>query len=231
MATQAVLYTRVSTAGQAAEGVSLEAQSARIIAHCLVNNLEVIGSFCDAGISGKSTKNRPEFNKALELACSKKAVLVFYSLSRVSRSTRDLLDISEKVKKAGAGLVSIQDQIDTSTAMGTFLFTLLAALCALERELIGERTKGALAHLKATGRKTGGHVPYGYNWDGDGALMKSDSEQAVIAVMMDLHGRSETPSAIARHLNTAGITSKLGGKWSGKVVNGILKNWKEGDSA
>jgi len=219
---KAVIYTRVSTTGQAEEGVSLDAQIARAREYAERNGLEVIGEFCDAGISGKSVKNRPEFQKALDLACKTRATLVFYSLSRISRSTRDLMDIAEKVRVAGAGLASLQEQIDTTTAMGNFLFTILSALCALERELISERTRTALDHLKKNGQVYG-HIPYGYTATDDGMLIENEEEQRVLAMMYEWRTKEWLNfKGITDRLNAMNILSKNGHPWNRSSLRKII---------
>ena len=70
----------------------------------------------DAGISGKRADNRPGLIAALDSACQARGVLVVYSLSRLARSVRDTLDIAERLERAGADLVSLSEQIDTTSA-------------------------------------------------------------------------------------------------------------------
>lgn len=69
MAKSAIGYVRVSTESQALEGVSLEAQQAKIQAWCLANDVELSGVFIDAGLSGKRADNRPELQNALDAVC------------------------------------------------------------------------------------------------------------------------------------------------------------------
>mgnify|MGYP001159354753 CR=1 FL=1 len=220
MSLPAVIYTRVSTGKQAEEGVSLEAQLARARAYAETHGMKIIGEFSDAGISGKSTKNRPEFRAALDLVCRQKAALVFYSLSRVSRSTRDLLAIADRVRTAGANMVSLQEQIDTTTAMGTFVFTLLSALCALERELVGERTRTALRHLRAEGKAIG-PTPYGFDRQGE-YLVENPAEQNVLARMAQSRGAGRSYHAIAVELNAKCIPTKQGHRWTRGRVRTVL---------
>jgi DNA invertase Pin-like site-specific DNA recombinase len=78
----ASIYLRVSTAGQAAEGVSLEAQEARARKWADANGYTVAGLHCDAGISGKRTENRPGLQTALAEVCRTRGALIVYSLSR-----------------------------------------------------------------------------------------------------------------------------------------------------
>jgi DNA invertase Pin-like site-specific DNA recombinase len=71
--------------------------------------------------------------------------VVVYSLSRLSRGMNHLLELAERFERGGIALVSLTEQIDTSTAMGVFTFRLLAALAAMERDLLIERTQAGLA--------------------------------------------------------------------------------------
>ena len=145
----AIGYVRVSTEGQAREGVSLEAQQAKISAWCITNGYELRGIHVDAGLSGGRADNRPALQTALTESCDQKAALIVYSLSRLARSTRDAIAISERLAKNGADLVSLSEKIDTTNATGKMIFRFLAVLAEFERDQIAERTKGALAHLKS----------------------------------------------------------------------------------
>src|SRR5690349_16683984 len=84
-------YVRVSTTGQAEEGVSLEAQRAKIQAWCNLNDGELVALFEDAGISGSGMVKRDGLQDALK-ATAKGMALVTYSISRLARNTRDMLD-------------------------------------------------------------------------------------------------------------------------------------------
>lgn len=103
--------------------------------------------------SGKNT-DRPELEKALDYM-REGDTLVIYKFDRLSRSTKDMLTIAEKLKERGIGLKSITDEIDTSSAYGQFFFTICAAFGQLEREMIVSRTNAGLAAAKARGRVGG----------------------------------------------------------------------------
>jgi site-specific DNA recombinase len=97
----------VSTDEQANEGVSLQAQEAKLRAWAALHEVEMTVEV-DAGISGKSIQNRPALNRALEAIRTRRAtVLVVCDLSRLSRTTRDALTIAEQIAKRGAELVSL----------------------------------------------------------------------------------------------------------------------------
>jgi DNA invertase Pin-like site-specific DNA recombinase len=82
-------------------------------------------------------------------------VVIVYSLSRLARSTRQLLDLSDEFRRRGIGLRSITEAIDTSTPQGRFFFVIMAAIAELEASILRERTRAGLAAARARGR-TGG---------------------------------------------------------------------------
>jgi site-specific DNA recombinase len=153
----AIGYCRVSTAEQAQSGLGLEAQRAAITQWAVARGMAVT-IYEDAGITGTSMEKRPALEAAL-CAAQGDTVMVAYSMSRFARSTRDMLIIAERLKRQGADLVSLTESIDTTTATGRLVFTLLSALSQFERDLTSERTKAALAALKARGVKLGPKCP------------------------------------------------------------------------
>lgn len=216
-------YIRVSTQGQADEGISLEAQQAKIAAWCLVNDHELAGCFIDAGISGKRADNRPELQRALEAATETGGVLVVYSLSRLARSTKDTIAIGERLEKHGADLVSLSEQIDTTSAAGKMIFRMLAVMAEFERDLVSERTKSALSHKKAQGKRVG-KIPFGWDLDEDGeTLVENASEQEALQLIKKLRSKGQSLRAIAAELEAQSVTTKAGkAKWTHTAVQGIL---------
>jgi DNA invertase Pin-like site-specific DNA recombinase len=84
--------------------------------------------------------------------------IIIWKLDRLSRSAKDLIDLSEQLREKGVKLISIQDNIDTETAHGRMFFTIMAALAEMEHENMLERTHAGLASARARGRK-GGRPP------------------------------------------------------------------------
>lgn len=217
---KAIGYIRVSTQGQAEEGVSLEAQRAKIEAWCNLNDAELAAVFTDAGISGASMDKREGLQAAIK-ATGKGMALVAYSISRLARSTRDMLDIADHLDRKGADLVSLTEKIDTTSASGRMVFRMLAVLSEFERDQLGERTKAALAHLKAKGEKYG-PVPFGYQ-EIEGRLVEVRKEARIVAEIARMRGRGAAFKKIADHLNNEGIEGKRGGKWHASTVRYVLQ--------
>jgi site-specific DNA recombinase len=216
----AVGYARVSTELQAREGVSLEAQKAAIVHWTETNGAALLEVFTDAGISGTGMRQRPGLQEALQLVCEKKAVLVAYSLSRISRSTKDTLQISEKLDKAGADLVSLSEKIDTTSASGKMIFRLLAVLAEFERDVVAERTSAALQHKKANGLVYS-PIPYGLAREGR-RLIPNEHEERVLQQMRAWRVEGRSYQWIAANLNASQIHSKNGGRWYASTVRSVL---------
>jgi DNA invertase Pin-like site-specific DNA recombinase len=217
---KAIGYVRVSTQEQAEEGASLEAQQDRIKAWCLANEYELSNVYIDAGISGKGM-NRQGLKDALAEVDNNSA-LVACSLSRISRSTKDMLTIAETLESKGADLVSLSERIDTTSAAGKMVFKMLAVLNEFERDLVSERTKAVLAHKKAKGEKYG-TVPFGYR-EVDGRLIEVQSELDILADIVLMRNQGKTLRCIAGYLNDQGIKGKSGGKWYASTISYILKS-------
>jgi len=158
---KAIGYVRVSTEDQAREGISLDNQENKIRAYADLNGFELVDVIKDEGLSGK-TMDRLGMNRinAMIDAVEIEAVIV-YKLDRLSRKTIDILNTLDAWEKNNIAFHSITDRIDTKTAAGKFLLTILSALAQMERDLISERTVDALAHKKRTGEWCG-RVPFGY---------------------------------------------------------------------
>jgi len=100
-------------------------------------------------------RDRPELNRMLEELQPGDTVTVV-ELSRVSRSTKDLLEIVDIIHKKGGHFRSLNESwLDTTTPQGQLIFTIFAGLCQFERDLIAERTKSGLKAAAARGRVGG----------------------------------------------------------------------------
>ena len=98
--------------------------------------------------------NRPELAKLLDRMTEGDTVVV-ESLSRLGRSTKDLLELTELFQRKGVNFVSLKESIDTHTSTGRLLFTLMSAIAQFERDIIAERTQEGLRAARARGRMGG----------------------------------------------------------------------------
>lgn len=225
MKTRAIGYVRVSTEEQAAEGVSLEAQRAKLAAYAMLQDLELVDVLADEGLSGKRADNRPGLQEALRrLRAGEAGALIVVKLDRLSRSTRDVLDLVDRCGREAWGLHSIVEKLDTSSAAGRFVVTIMAGLAQMEREVIGERTAAAMAHMKTQGLRVGA-VPFGFDLGKDGrTLVPNVDEQATIREIEALRAAGLSLRAVAGALNDAGSRTKTGARWTHVQVGRALES-------
>ena len=207
--TKVVGYIRVSTDKQADEGVSLDAQRAKLTAYAVAMDLELVGIVEDAGLSAKSL-DRPGLRSALGMLESGKAdALLVVKLDRLTRSVRDLGELVERYFATKYSLLSLSDSIDTRTAAGRLVLNVLTSVAQWEREATGERTRDALRHKASKGEFCGGQAPYGYSVE-NGALVPNDAEQDVLSAVAELKAAGLSLRGIAAELDRAGIRARNG---------------------
>ena len=148
-----VLYCRVSTKDQ-----NCDRQISELRQIAKNHNYHILDEYIDTGFSGSLT-NRPELDRMMKDAFSKKFEMVMtLELSRMGRSTKNLLEIVEKLKEKDINLFIANQQIDTSTPSGSMFFTIASAFATYERDLIRERVISGLQNAKkkgvVLGRKT-----------------------------------------------------------------------------
>ena len=167
----AVIYTRVSPRPKSKmeRNESIELQTERCEAYCKANDYKLLSKHEDRELSGTSIE-RPGLIGAIAEACTNKAILVVYSLSRLARNTKDAIEIMEQLRESGASIASLHEKLDTSGAMGKFVYVLMAALAELERNQISERTSDAMRYGKTEEEESNiEHIHYlkdmGYSYD------------------------------------------------------------------
>ncbi|MEK7414208.1 MAG: recombinase family protein [Planctomycetota bacterium] len=222
---QAIGYIRVSTGRQASEGESLAAQRAKLTAHCAAVGLELVHIYADEGVSGGLIDNRPGVQAALNDACRRRCALVVVSLSRLIRSVTGAISIGDRISRHGADLISLSENIDTTTASGRLVFRLLALLGEFEKELVSERTTATLSHLRAAGRRISGRLPYGWRLSANGSDLERDpTEQVIVDRCHAMRASGSSFNAIALALTHEGVPSKCGvGRWLPKTVAAIVR--------
>ena len=219
----AIAYVRVSTAGQVEDGVSLDAQKAKIAAWCEVMGYELIQTCADEGISGQSIEKRPGLQQAVDAVCACGGVLVVYSLSRLARNTRETLELGERLSKAGADLVSLSEKIDTTSAAGKMVFRMLAVLAEFERDQISERTSAAMAYKKSQNERVG-ELPYGYQAGPDGKLVENASEQVVITTIKTYRAQGLSLRALVVAAEQTGLLNRSGKPFQLTSIAHMVRN-------
>lgn len=146
------LYCRTSTDRQ---DTGLEAQLRALNLWCETKSIVDRIEFLEKGVSGAKT-SRPELDRMLRMTREGKIkTIVVYSFSRLSRSLKHMILMADEFKELNVDLVSVKDAIDTTTAMGRAMFSIIGVFAQLERDLAAERIKTGLKNAVAKGKRLG----------------------------------------------------------------------------
>jgi site-specific DNA recombinase len=227
--TRAAIYTRVSTTMQVIEGVSLDEQAHQAEQYALSAGWEIVATYREEGRSARTTE-RPEFQRMLADAEARRfSRLVVPALDRFGRNTRNTLNALERLEKAGVEVIFLREAIDTSTATGRFLRTMLAGVAEMEAENTSARVRDSIAARAREGRGHGGEAGYGYTFGGkrgasaDGVRVIVPREAAIVRRMFDSFVGGTPISTIAKELNDEGVPAPRGGAWMATNVGKILR--------
>ena len=205
-----IAYMRVSTEEQAQSGAGLEAQRAAILGEARRRGWDIdnVRFITDAGKSGKDLR-RPGVARALDALKSGEAdTLVVAKLDRLSRSMSDLTRLLGVAAKQGWALIALDVAVDTSTPTGEAMAHVIGTFSQLERRLIGQRTKEALAVRRAAGVRLGRPV-----------ALPSEVAGRIIS----LRSEGYTLQAIADVLTDDGIPTVQGGqRWYASTIAKVL---------
>jgi DNA invertase Pin-like site-specific DNA recombinase len=159
---RALSYIRVSSDEQAF-GVSPDAQAAKNRAYAELYDLQIVDQIADLGVSGgiAIARRKGGAELARRLACHDADAVIVTDLDRLVRDTFEGLSFFRWCADHDIAVHSVQDRIDTSTPEGELTLTIKLAAATYERRKTGQRTRGAMAHLREQGRTTGGAVPFG----------------------------------------------------------------------
>jgi len=145
------LYARVSTSDESQDP---ETQLRRLRERAKLAGWEVVGEYIDHK-SGKDA-HRPELQRLLKDCRERKINLILIiRLDRMMRSVKNLLSVLEDLERWNVALECVDQPIETRSAMGRMMITILGAVAEFERELISERVKDGMARAKAEGKHVG----------------------------------------------------------------------------
>lgn len=152
--------------------------------------------------SGAANGSRPELERALD-QIREGDVLVVTALDRLARSTRDLLEIAERLRAAGAGLRSLHEPwADTTSPAGRMVLTVFGGIAEFERELIAKRTSEGRAAAKRRGVRFGRPTALSdEQTELAQRLLEEGKSAGQVAAMLDVH-RSTIYRALARWRRT-----------------------------
>ena len=216
------LYLRVSTEEQAQEGFSLQAQEERMRSYCKAKDYQIYKLYIEEGESGRTIK-RPKYQAMMEAIDSWNGILIM-KMDRVHRNSRNFMEMMDILRAKDKLFVSMQETLDTSTAMGRFVMDIIQRIAQLESEQTGERVHMGMTQKATTDAPgiCGFNAPYGYEFD-EGELRIITEEAEVVVKMFRQYIKGKTLEKIADHLNKKHRT-RVGKLWTRMNVGYVLDN-------
>lgn len=221
------LYVRVST-GYQVDKDSLPFQKKELKAYCehvLHIDKKRIEIFEDAGKSGKNTK-RPAFERMMDkVKAGQVSHVVVYKIDRISRNLIDFSIMYNEFKYHRVAFISLNEQFDTSSAMGEAMLKIVLVFAEMERKLTSERVTDVMIGRAQSGLWNGARVPYGWDWDDEKKCpVHSKVEAKYVKQMYADYLNGGSSVSIAKSYNANKIPTKRGGEWTSKTIADVIRN-------
>ncbi|EHI98190.1 Resolvase domain containing protein [Clostridium sp. DL-VIII] len=231
---KAAIYSRKSKF--TGKGESVENQIELCKFYAKNNGYDDIYIYEDEGFSGGNI-NRPEFKSMMKDAKSKKFdAIICYRLDRISRNVSDFSTLIDELKKLGIDFISIREQFDTSSPMGTAMMFISSVFAQLERETIAERIKDNMYELAKTGRWLGGTPPFGFSSEPEYYLDNNskqkkmmklspiDKDLSLVRFFFEQYLFLGSLGKLQKYLLENNIKTKRNSNWDIKALQLLLRN-------
>lgn len=217
------ILVRVSSDMQVEAGSS-EVHLNRALDYCKDHGYEINEIHRLEGVSGKATWDLPESQKIrYNIETGKAQGLVFSTLDRLGRDAFELLQFERFFRSQGAALISIFDNIDTSTSDGVRYFQGLATQAEYFRRRLSESvTRGILTRQKRGEIRTR-KAPFGFEKRGR-KLIPHPTEAPIVRLVFALYKDLGSLSSVANALNSQGFVTSAGGRFDATGIKRILAN-------
>lgn len=227
---EAVVYARFSPRPDADECESLEVQKARCKAYAEMAGLTIVETFLDPEVSARTVPlmARDGGSSMMDYVRHNRIKhIITVRLDRIFRSSLDGHTVMEEIRRLGCDL-HFADQngctLNTKTAVGQMLFSVLLAFAEFEPRLTSERTSKALRHMQANGVRISKRIVYGrcVHPTDEARTVICEDERRIIEQIMELYRDGYHPKRIAKRLNRFGVSCR-GKRWSGRYVGNIVE--------
>lgn len=222
------LYLRRSV--EKKDSISLEFQEERCKARLKPG--EEYEIFKDNGISGKTTENRPEFQRMMAgVRNGAVSRIIIYKFDRISRSLLDFVTMQSEFQQYNVELISCEENFDTSNPIGRVIVNILMMFAEMERETIEKRITDNYYARGEKGMYLGGYAPFGFNKvetvlnnKKTYTFEENQTESPILRKMYADYASGKSLGEITRWLNDNRVPTRKKKPWSPTAVSRMLKN-------
>jgi len=217
-------YVRVSTEIQVERGESLDVQAERLEAEAERRGWDLV-LYREPGLSAKDS-NRPVYQKMrADLEAGRIQGIVATKLDRLWRNLAlAVAEVEFITKQCQADLITLDQQLDTTTAAGRVVLNILLSFGQFEREVTAERVIEAMLARARHGRFCGGPIAFGFCQLGKDVLGIEESEAEIVRKIFARFLETSSVAMVTRALNLAGLRTRSGGLWAPSSVARILQS-------
>ena len=205
-----------------ARTVSLEDQRERVAAYCLEHGWQLAEVLADDGVSGGRRERLDRLAERVRVTGAR--FIVVYHLDRFARDLAGTLDYLRRFARRGVELHVVgRGRVEADTAAG-FIVTAVEGLAAEHfRRVISEKTRDALARLRAKGRRVSGHAPYGYRFGPEARVITDRNEQVTLSTIAALAREGLSLRAISRRLAERGRVARNGRPFAAQTLARLVR--------
>lgn len=217
------IWVRVSTDMQA-KGESPGIQEQRTRQFVESRGWDVAEVYRLEGVSGAISLEHAEAKRMLkDVEAGRIQALVATRFARVARDGVMFRLLHRKMKSFGAELLSLDENIDTSTPAGELMLGFMADLAEMERKEVSSRVRASVKPRAEKGKSLGGSAPFGFQYV-DGKLELDPVEAPIRRLIHELYIEHRRKSRVANILNERGLKPRKGGKWAEATIDWLLRD-------
>lgn len=188
-----------------------------------MNDFDLIDVYEDDGVSGMSINKRNGFKSMVEFMKENKIDgIVVWSLSRLGRKMKDVVEFMDFLKSNNIGFFSIKENLSNDDKIGSLIMNILSSINEFEVEVIRERIKDVKKNKKENG-EVYGRMMYGYD-NVNGKMIENKEEKRIIRRVKNFRSRGWSWRNISNRLNDEGIKSKENKIWYDGSLYNVMKN-------
>ena len=217
-------YVRVSSEIQKRKNNSIPLQKKKINEYCKLNDYDLVEIYEDDGISGMSIENRNGYCKMIDYMKNNDIDgVVVWSLSRLGRRMKDVVEFMDYLKRNKIGFYSIKENLNNDDKVGGLIMNILGSINEFEVEMIRERIRDIKRDKKEKG-EVYGRMMYGYD-NINGKMIENKFEKNIIRRIKNFRSRNWSWRKISNRLNEEGVESKEGSIWYDGSLYNMMRSY------